>query len=69
MMVDLQMLEALALNFEVYANDQRASIAHRWVRGRGIKDAEIRAEVWEEAAKDIRDAIRLLDPLSREEAP
>lgn len=55
---ELQVLEQLALNFEAYASDQRACITKGWLRGRGIKDAEVRAEVWGEAAQDIRDAIR-----------
>lgn len=54
---ELQALEQLALNFEAYASDQMACITKGWLRGRGIKDAEVRAEVWSEAAKDIREAI------------
>lgn len=48
-------LLALADVFDVYADDQRACIAKGWLRGRGIKDAEVRAETWAEAAQELRD--------------
>ncbi len=49
-------LEEAASAFEVYASDQRACIAKGWYRGRGIKDAEVRAETWEDAVRELRDA-------------
>lgn len=49
-------LEEAAAVFDVYASDQRAAIAKGWLRGRGIKDSEVRAETWEDAAKELRDA-------------
>lgn len=51
-----QALEEAAAVFDVYASDQRAAIAKGWLRGRGIKDSEVRAETWEDAAKELRDA-------------
>lgn len=49
-------LEEAAAVFDVYASDQRAAIAEGGVTGIGVNNAEVRAETWEEAAWQLRNA-------------
>lgn len=49
-------LEEAAKVFDVYASDQRASIAEGRVTGIGVNNAEVRAETWEEAVWQLRNA-------------
>ena len=49
-------LEEAAAVFDVYASDQRAAIAEGRVTGIGVNNAEVRAETWEEAVWQLRNA-------------
>ena len=62
-------LEEAAKVFDVYASDQRASIAEGGVTGIGVNNAEVRAETWEEAAWQLRNAADNPASPKRKEAP
>lgn len=56
-----QDLEQLAKNFELYASDQHAFVSKGWVKGRQAADAKVRAEIWTDAAEEIRARIAALE--------
>lgn len=56
-----QALEQLAKNFDLYASDQQACVSKGWVKGRAATEAKVRAEVWTDAAEEVRARIAALE--------
>lgn len=46
-------MEEAAATFDAYASDQRDAILKRWVHDQEAAEAEIRAEVWADAANTL----------------